>query len=186
MAPDASSDCCWICLGGSEAGPLDRPCSCPRSVHLECLGRWQLQSAGRSEEHRCRFCSHPLPPLEASLTPSHLAPVAKTVTPYMAIVYGGEQYKIPVRPGPDGMAEFRARVKCLFGMPYDAEFNVSFECAAPSSGERLTLAGIGAFNAAAHCAAISAAKRAVGEDGGFEWGPEAPAHRGAAQQGRRC
>ncbi|PNH02741.1 hypothetical protein TSOC_011246 [Tetrabaena socialis] len=162
-----SPECCWICMGGQECGPMERPCSCPRSVHMTCLGRWQLQSAGRSEESRCRFCSTLLPPLHATLTPSHLANVE--VTAYMAVVYGGVNHKIPVRPGIEGMADFRARVKCLFGLPFESEFQVSFECAAPTSGEKLTLNGIGCFNAAAACAAISAAKRAAGEDSGFSW-----------------
>ena len=41
-----SEDSCWICLAGAESGPLERPCRCPRSVHLSCLGRWQLQQVG--------------------------------------------------------------------------------------------------------------------------------------------
>ncbi|PNW70420.1 hypothetical protein CHLRE_17g719100v5 [Chlamydomonas reinhardtii] len=177
-----SEDSCWICLAGAESGPLERPCRCPRSVHLSCLGRWQLQQAGRSEEQRCRFCTCVLPPLEDSLLPPHLAPVAAAVTPYMAVVYQGEHYKIPVRPGLEGMAEFRARVKCLFGLPHDSDFQVSFECAAPTSGEKLTLRGMGCFNAAASCAAISAAKRAAGEDGGFEWSEAQQQAQQAAQQ----
>ena len=48
------AECCWICL--SEEGELSSPCRCPRKVHMECLARWQLQQAGRSEEQTCRFC----------------------------------------------------------------------------------------------------------------------------------
>ncbi|KXZ50948.1 hypothetical protein GPECTOR_14g194 [Gonium pectorale] len=151
----STGDCCWICLLGPEAGELERPCPCPRFVHRTCLGRWQLQSAGRSEESKCRFCASALPSLEEQLCPQRLRPVAEKVVPYMAVVYQGQHYKIPVKPGVEGMAEFRARV--------------SFECAAPTSGEKLTLKGMNCFNAAAACAAISAAKRAAGEDGGFEW-----------------
>jgi len=38
--------CCWICLG--ESGPLSQPCGCKaRFVHVQCLAKWQLTSAGR-------------------------------------------------------------------------------------------------------------------------------------------
>jgi hypothetical protein len=38
---------CWICLAGEEAGPLDRPCPCPRWCHRACIAHWQLVSAGK-------------------------------------------------------------------------------------------------------------------------------------------
>lgn len=41
-------DVCWICFEGSlPEHPLERPCSCPRSVHKDCLARWCLQSGGK-------------------------------------------------------------------------------------------------------------------------------------------
>ena len=52
---------CWICLGGTEVAPLERPCLCPRLAHQTCRARWQLQSCGRDEERCCRFCSVELP-----------------------------------------------------------------------------------------------------------------------------
>ncbi len=48
---------------------------------------------------------------------------------------------------------------------------MSFECAAPTTGEKLLLKGISSYSAAAACAKLSAAKRAVGEGGTFEWDP---------------
>ncbi|GIL76178.1 hypothetical protein Vretifemale_5689 [Volvox reticuliferus] len=162
-----TEESCWICLSGAEVHqPLQRPCSCPRYVHRTCLGRWQLQCAGRRDEFQCRFCGATLPRLDETLTPPHLREVH--VIPYIAVIYKGECFKVPIKPGTEGMAEFRARVKCLFGMSHDAEFHVSFECASPS-GEILNLDGMECFNAAATCATISAAKRAVGEDAGFTW-----------------
>lgn len=61
---------CWVCLdaeGQPEDGPLFQPCNCPRKVHPLCLARWQLRSAGRDEEKRCRFCCHGLPDWRASM-----------------------------------------------------------------------------------------------------------------------
>ncbi|GFR48476.1 hypothetical protein Agub_g10372 [Astrephomene gubernaculifera] len=166
----ASEDRCWICLSGSEAGQLERPCACPRFVHRVCLGRWQLQSAGCSDEvSRCRFCDQLLPALEDILAPKHLRDSAQQATPYMAVICNGVYHKVPVKPGVEGQAEFRARVNCLFGMPYDSDFQVSFECVAPTTGELLNLRGMNCFNAAASCAAISAAKRAAGKEGYFKW-----------------
>lgn len=81
---------CWVCLAGAEQGELAQPCKCPRLVHPKCLARWaqeqagnrqkpaspvpespnnvapllrrwQLQSAGKSEESKCRFCGAVLP-----------------------------------------------------------------------------------------------------------------------------
>lgn len=41
----------WLITAGLEgpstSNPLERPCACPRDVHLRCLGRWCLQQAGR-------------------------------------------------------------------------------------------------------------------------------------------
>ena len=43
--------CCWVCLGeSSEEGepPVRALCRCPtRFAHDACLGRWQLQQAGK-------------------------------------------------------------------------------------------------------------------------------------------
>ncbi|GLC34448.1 hypothetical protein PLESTB_000728000 [Pleodorina starrii] len=163
----STDDVCWICFTGAESAPLMRPCPCPRYVHRGCLGRWQLQCAGRSEESHCRFCGNNLPRLDETLTPDHLR--STSVPAYMAILYNQQYYVIPVRPGVDSKEDFSARVKKLIGLPDDAQINVSFQCAAPTTGELLTLSGIECFNAAATCAAISAAKRAAGEDAGFVW-----------------
>ncbi len=76
----ADSLVCWICLSGE--GELAHPCNCPedRVVHKKCLARWQLQSAGRSEEKSCRFCKAELPAWKDSLTPTHLKPAIPVVS----------------------------------------------------------------------------------------------------------
>ena len=82
----------------------------------------------------------------------------------MAVVFNGVAHKIPVRPGPDGIAEFKQRVKELFGLPLDQDFEVTFECRSPvQEGEKLMLRGLACYEAATSCAAISAAKRAAAE-----------------------
>jgi len=86
----------------------------------------------------------------------------------MAVVYGEVVHKIPVRPGPEGIAEFKAKVKSLFGFPPDLDFEVTFECKDPASEEKVLLKGLKCFEAATHCAAVSAAKRARGE-GSSSW-----------------
>jgi hypothetical protein len=58
---DEETACCWICHSGAEAGALEQPRRCPRHVHLACLSRWQLASAGKAEERTCRFCFEAFP-----------------------------------------------------------------------------------------------------------------------------
>lgn len=93
----------------------------------------------------------------------------------MAVVYGNTTYKVPVRPGPDGEAEFKATVKTLFGFRHDAEFDVTFEVKLPSvpgyslpatgDNSNLVLRGLNQFGAAATCAQASAVARALQTQG---------------------
>ncbi|PNH05813.1 hypothetical protein TSOC_007879 [Tetrabaena socialis] len=138
---------CWICLDDTQ-GELKKPCACPRYAHLACLGRWQE-----------------FPSWVSSLTPRHLASFTASVQPWMSVVCGDQVHKIPVRPGPEGEAEFSARVKALFNFPPDSDFEVAFECKGPINDERLLLRGIQCFDAATHCAAITAAKSTLGGEG---------------------
>ena len=86
---------------------------------------------------------------------SQLAPAPYTVPPLRAWPHCPRWLAMP-----------RWVLTCL---PTPPATQVSFECAAPTTGEKLQLQGMNCFNAAAACAAISAAKRAAGEDGGFDW-----------------
>ncbi|GIL58654.1 hypothetical protein Vafri_13657 [Volvox africanus] len=147
-------ECCWICLG--EGGVLSRPCMCPRSVHPTCLARWQLQQAGRKEERSCRFCNASLPDWKAQLAPAPPAPVE----PVMVVSLGGKAVKMRVKPGPEGMAQFRQQVRELFNIPPDVEFECSFKCKAPS-GDTIQLDGLASYEAATHCASLMAAQRAA-------------------------
>ncbi|KAI8464042.1 MAG: hypothetical protein J3K34DRAFT_526527, partial [Monoraphidium minutum] len=123
---DAGDDapCCWICLGGSGGadsgtdsgvgGALERPCACPRAVHGACLGRWQLQQAGRPEERACRFCGGDYgdwrPRLSAKAHGGgggQAAPLEALVA-VMAVQAGGRLHKLEARAGPAGKAAFAA------------------------------------------------------------------------------
>ena len=65
-------------------------------------------------------------------------------------------------PGWTGLAEFKACVRTLFGFPHDATFDVVFECLAPEDqGQRIMLNGFASFDAAQHCAAVSAGSKRI-------------------------
>lgn len=150
----ADDDCCWICLRtAAESGEeLAKPCACPRLCHMRCLARWQLQSAGKDEEAKCRFCHTLLPTWHSTL-----APDVKPIIPVMAIKFEGKTYKLKVKPGPDGLAEFQAQVRELLGFDISEDFDVTFECSV--NGEKMKLSGLNSYGAATHCAAITAAQR---------------------------
>jgi len=149
-------DSCWICLS-SDGEPLVRACNCPadRIVHKKCLARWQLQSAGKSEEHSCRFCHAAYPSWKDSLTPAHLKPAV----PVVSVHYNGICYRLRVKPGPEGFASFQRQLQRITGLSVLDCMQITFQCRAPETAEELSFKGISAFDAAIHCAAISAAER---------------------------
>ncbi|KAF8072376.1 ATP5PO [Scenedesmus sp. PABB004] len=87
------------------------------------------------------------------------SPPRRPATPVMAIAYEGATHRITVYPGPQGRARFEAEVRALLDLPAGEEFDVEFLCRAPDTGALLSLDGIGAFDAATHCAALTAAER---------------------------
>ncbi|WIA28009.1 hypothetical protein OEZ86_010597 [Tetradesmus obliquus] len=132
---NTEGESCWVCLSGLEDAPekqLELACRCPKPVHRECLARWQLQQAGRREEHYCRFCEQAYPDWKDSLTPKELKPS----TPIMAVSVRGRVHKLRVRPGPDGKEDFKRQVRALLGYDDSMEFDVIFECKTPHSGEK--------------------------------------------------
>lgn len=148
-------DICFICLDGPrEKEPLVHPCSCPRRVHAACLAKWQLTSAGRDEETRCRFCHAVLPDWRPALTPTQLKPTASV----MSVRYRGVTYRITYTPGPDGLQHFLETLQSI-GIKVATASQVTFLCRSPDTGEEMSLKGLKAFDAAAYCASITAAKR---------------------------
>eukprot|EP00775_Hariotina_reticulata_P013231 gene13231-13362_t len=159
---EESSDMCWICLEeASENGShkLMSPCKCPRKVHPQCLARWQLQQAGRHEEKFCRFCNAELADWKLHLTPEELKPEVSKVQPIMVVYFEGQIHRIPVKQGPDGLDEFTGKIRELFRLPEDVDISLTFGCKEPMSGTHLKLEGMGAFDAAVHCASVAAAER---------------------------
>ncbi|CAG9462571.1 unnamed protein product [Pedinophyceae sp. YPF-701] len=157
---DAEDEVCWICLDGADPeakGGLHRPCKCPRFIHDQCLARWQLQSAGTRKEKECEFCGSQLPDWRTVLTPT-CGCVAPAI---MNVNFNGSTYSFEVAPGEDGYKRFTERIRTAFSLPADSELNITFTCDEPSSGSLVTLQGPGAYDAAVHCACISAAKRAA-------------------------
>lgn len=152
---DQDEPCCWICLGSE--GPLTTPCACPRSVHPQCLARWQLQQAGRTEEHACRFCGQAYGDWREQLA---CADGLQLAPPVMAINVHGRACKLRVGLGPEGKAKFQEEVRELLGYASTRDFDVVFECQVPGTGECIRLAGFAAYDAATHCAAVAATRRA--------------------------
>ncbi|KIY97398.1 hypothetical protein MNEG_10565 [Monoraphidium neglectum] len=154
-----ADDCpvCWICLDGPGPDrPLVHPCRCPSWCHAGCIARWQLQSAGTRRETHCDFCREALPDWKDVLTPNSDTTSAPAV---MNVNFDHKTYSFTVAPGPEGYKQFTQAIRKAFHLPDDSELNITFTCDEPSSGSLLTLSGPGAYDAAVHCAAVSAARR---------------------------
>jgi hypothetical protein len=80
----------------------------------------------------------------------------------MNVNFEGRTYSFEVKPGPDGYRLFTESIRRAFNLPDDSELNITFTCdepTAPDNGSLLTLQGPGAYDAAVHCASVSAARR---------------------------
>ncbi len=67
-----------------------------------------------------------------------------------------------MKQGRDGLKEFTNKIRDLFRLPEDVDISLTFGCKEPMSGQHLKLEGIGAFDAAVHCASVAAAGEALG------------------------
>lgn len=148
-------DVCWICHdGNSTDNPLETPCKCNGlKCHLSCISRWQLQQAGKREEMHCRFCLTELPDwrdTHSSLPKSN---------PIMTVIHLGQTYQVQVKGGEAGKAEFDRSIRDIFGLNGGDDIQLTFGCKVPGSSTELTLEGWEAFDAAVHCASISAGLR---------------------------
>lgn len=151
-------ECCFICLGNEE--PLIKPCRC-LTCHQSCLARWQLQSAGKEEESKCRFCKQPLPSWKAAF-----ADLSGEAAPVMSIQFSGHTYWLQVKPGQPGVEQFKDDVRRLLGLTAEQAFDITFECRVPGADEsKMELQGLCAYDAAVYCASLSAARRAGGSRG---------------------
>ena len=131
-----------------------------RVAHRRCLARWQLQSAGTRKEKHCEFCDSQLPDWKEALTPKDAESVHAPAI--MNVNFDGRTYSFEVKPGPEGYAMFTEAIRRAFDLPDDSELNITFTCdepTVPELGSLLTLQGPGAYDAAVHCASVSAARR---------------------------
>lgn len=159
---------CWICFDvANENESLERPCRCPRHVHRSCLARWQLQSAGKEEEKRCRFCHQELPDWKSAFKPVS----GKLELPIVAVMCNGHMYKCRVRPGPEGQRQFEQQIKRMFRLPEDTPFTVTFNVRAPTTDDELEFRGLDSFDAVSFCASLAASRR-VAEEGMATTTPE--------------
>lgn len=152
---DADEDMCWICHDGHcDTMPLERTCRCPwMKVHRQCLARWQLQQAGKSEERKCRFCKDMLPDwrdVHAGL------PRAQ---PIMTVVHEGVTHQVVVEPGEEGQKKFQDDIRRIFGLEGHETIQLTFGCRIPDSRQEVVLEGWESYDAAVHCASLSAGQR---------------------------
>lgn len=179
----SEEEVCWICLDGpGEDGlvqvsgvrkassqapvaprkrltgnePSSQACNCPRLVHRRCLARWQLQSAGTDRERLCQFCQATLPDWRPALTP---LPLSSSSPAVMSVNFNGRAFSFAVRPGPSGYEDFTLAIRRAFNLPSESDLNITFTCDEPFTGSLMTLHGAGAYDAAVHCACVSAEKR---------------------------
>jgi len=149
---------CWICMGDACTEEVVRPCRCPREAHPKCLARWQLYRAGKAEESTCRFCGDKLPDWRPALTPGEVDSSLSGAV--MAVKLNGMEHRITVTPGADGRKQFESDIRRLFDLSSEDDLEYSFDCIDPlNSDVGVVLEGRGAFDAAFHCAAVTAAKR---------------------------
>lgn len=76
----------------------------------------------------------------------------------MSVRYRGVTHKITYTPGPDGLKHFLETLQSI-GIKVASASQVTFLCRSPDTGEEMALKGLEAFDAAAYCASITAAKR---------------------------
>lgn len=76
----------------------------------------------------------------------------------MSVRYRGVTHRITYIPGPDGLDHFLATLQSI-GIKVASASQVTFLCRSPDTGEEMALKGLKAFDAAAYCASITAAKR---------------------------
>ncbi|KAG2433098.1 hypothetical protein HYH02_012801 [Chlamydomonas schloesseri] len=130
------------------------------------------------EENFCRFCSNRLPALWKPDCEQSSPQEELKVAPVMAVRYNGpegvREFKLRVKPGPEGLAMFKAHLRDVLGFDVGPEFDVTFECLMPATGSLVTLSGLNAYGAATHCAALLAAGKS---------GPSTPTAAGAATAG---
>jgi len=106
-----------------------------------------------------------LPDWKEALTPEGAQTTAAPAV--MNVNFDGRTYSFEVKPGPEGYSMFTEAIRRAFDLPEDSELNITFTCdepTVPELGSLLTLQGPGAYDAAVHCATVSAARRMMSSE----------------------
>ena len=92
------------------------------------------------------------------LTPEEVKKVSEVAV--MAVTLNDQVHRVTVRPGPEGRREFESTIRCLFELHSQDDLEFTFDCQDPTNtGETVLLEGRRAYDAAFHCASITAARR---------------------------
>jgi hypothetical protein len=172
-----TESCCWICLesqGREEEEKLVLPCNCPRHVHPTCLARWQIQSSGKEDEHKCRFCGQTLP-FWRDVLERHLGiriDHNHAMGHRMSFCYQGKTVRLRVpSDGEFTQERFLEAIRNVFGLPFSEGMACSFVCRNPlKPNEKITLKGLESFSAAMQLTAINTTLRyKKNENRFFKW-----------------
>jgi hypothetical protein len=93
-------------------------------------------------------------------------------------------HRIQYTPGPDGVDSFLKTLQSI-GIKVASASQVTFLCRCPDTGEEVSLRGLKAFDAAAYCASITAAKRLMRGGGGGASGEGGGEGGSAPERARR-
>lgn len=92
------------------------------------------------------------------LTPAEVEKVSEMVV--MAVTLNGAAHRVTVRPGPEGRQQFEQDIRRLFELHSQDDLEFTFDCQDPTNtSETVVLEGRSAFDAAFHCASITASRR---------------------------
>eukprot|EP00899_Mesostigma_viride_P008796 jgi/Mesvir1/17918/Mv12981-RA.1 len=155
-----------------HAHRLVRACNCPHLVHLECLGYWQLRSAGKRQERTCDWCKQELPDWRlflsdmivsdaARLSPSTALPPLDTTSTSLYINFKGIRKSFPATASPAGFSHFTTHVRETFAISGKDTIDWSFQCIDPFTRQQIVLTGEGSFNAAIFCSAVASWRCAI-------------------------
>lgn len=70
------------------------------------------------------------------------------------VALGDKLHRIKVKPGPEGQREFKDKIRMLFNIPDNMDFDVSFRCKAPCTDRNLTGGGEGSELTCACCTCL--------------------------------
>ncbi|WIA09412.1 hypothetical protein OEZ86_011996 [Tetradesmus obliquus] len=84
------------------------------------------------DEVQCRFCLSALPAWQPVLRGSldKISPIS--ALPVVAVVFGGQEYRLTVQPTAEGLRRFGRQVEVITGQPFSDAMDVRFFCKSPT------------------------------------------------------